>query len=244
MTPGRTSDARQRTGPARTSPDVVVVGDGDLAALHTMRALGLRVVRAGGAREARSVLRATIRPAVVLIRPSARAGAQDLGRLRLARPDLRTILVTTDPDVARPAGIDEALRHDVPDDELVGRVVIHLAHARAAAPRRLQVADDTVLDLDARALRRRGRLIRLRPVESRLLEELARSPGRPLSRDWLMERAWPSPPPAGSRTIDVHVRWLRQKLEADPRRPVHLLTIRGVGYQLEPDPEPDGQPAA
>jgi DNA-binding response OmpR family regulator len=102
------------------------------------------------------------------------------------------------------------------------------------------VADDTVLDLDARALRRRGRLIHLRPLESRLLEELARSPGRPLSRDLLIERAWPTVPPAGSRTVDVHVRWLRQKLEPDPRRPVHLLTVRGLGYRLEPDPESEG----
>jgi DNA-binding response OmpR family regulator len=50
-----------------------------------------------------------------------------------------------------------------------------------------------------------------------------------------MERAWPSLPRHGSRTVDVHVRWLRQKLEPDPRRPIHLLTVRGLGYRLEPD---------
>jgi two-component system, OmpR family, response regulator RegX3 len=77
--------------------------------------------------------------------------------------------------------------------------------------------------------------------------ELAQAPGRPLSRAWLIERAWRSTPPPGSRTIDVHVRWLREKVEPDPDHPVHLLTVRGVGYQLEPDsadaPEHPAAPA-
>jgi DNA-binding response OmpR family regulator len=42
--------------------------------------------------------------------------------------------------------------------------------------------------------------------------------------------------------VDVHVRWLRQKLEPDPRRPIHLLTVRGLGYRLEPDPDPGADP--
>jgi DNA-binding response OmpR family regulator len=175
---------------------------------------------------------------------SALAVLPVLARARAERPDLRVIALTTDAGRTAIAGIDELLSAGVQPDELVGRVVVHLAHARAAAPRRLPVAEDTVLDLDARALRRRGRLIHLRPVESRLLEELARSPGRPLSRDWLMERAWSSPPPTGSRTVDVHVRWLRQKLEPDPRRPIHLLTVRGLGYRLEPDPDGAADPGA
>jgi DNA-binding winged helix-turn-helix (wHTH) protein len=216
--------------------DVVVVGVGDAPALDAVRALGLRISRPRDGRALRLLLDGLRQPAVVVARQSGPAQLSELARIRRARADLRTLLLTPHPRLPLPDGIDELIDVNLPDDEIVGRIVIHLAHARSAAPRRLPVADDTVLDLDARALRRRGRLIHLRPLESRLLEELARSPGRPLSRDWLMERASSSAPGPNSRTVDVHVRWLRQKLEPDPRRPVHLLTIRGLGYQLEPDP--------
>jgi DNA-binding winged helix-turn-helix (wHTH) protein len=228
-------------GPHRSFPrdpavvvDVLVVGT-EAPALEAARALGLRVGRSPDGPSTWSILSGLRQPAVVVMGAAETALVPPIAGLRAERPQLRVILLADDQTLPCPAGIDEQLDRAMPDDELVGRVVIHLAHARAAAPRRLPVADDTVLDLDARALRRRGRLIHLRPLESRLLEELARSPGRPLSRDLLMERAWPSVPPHGSRTVDVHVRWLRQKLEPDPRRPVHLLTVRGLGYRLEPE---------
>lgn len=218
--------------------DVVVVGAGRIPALAAMRTLGLRVSDPIRAIAAGSFVASLHLPAIVVIEPSARGVVPVLARLRHERPALRTILLSDDPAAACPDDIDEQLSADAPDDVIMGRLVVHLAHARASAPRRLLVADDTILDLDVRALRRRGRLIHLRPLECRLLEELARSPGRPLTREWLVDRAWTTPPPRGSRTVDVHVRWLRQKLEPDPRRPIHLLTVRGLGYRL--DPEPDG----
>jgi hypothetical protein len=214
--------------------DVLVIGL-EAPGLEAARALGLRVGRSPDGRSAWTILNGLRQPAVAVIGTSASALAPSVAALRAERPQLRAILLAQDPSVPGPAGIEEQVCTALPEDELVGRVVIHLAHARASAPRRLPVAYDTVLDLDARALRRRGRLIHLRPLESRLLEELARSPGRPLSRDLLMQRAWSSAPAHGSRTVDVHVRWLRQKLEPDPRHPVHLLTVRGLGYRLEPD---------
>jgi DNA-binding winged helix-turn-helix (wHTH) protein len=215
--------------------DVVVVSDGHAPTLTALRALGLRISHIRDARAIRQLLDELRQPAVIVVYPSARVVVDEIARVQAERPELRAVLLSREPGSPCPAGVDEILPADAPEDEVMGRVVVQLAHARSAAPRRLPVADDTVLDLDAGALRRRGRLIHLRPLESRLLEELARSPGRPLSRDWLMERAWSSVPAPGSRTVDVHVRWLRQKLEPDPRRPVHLLTVRGLGYQLEPD---------
>jgi DNA-binding winged helix-turn-helix (wHTH) protein len=233
MTAGRGSQ-RSTTRDPQLVVDVLVIGAG-APALDAARALGLRVGRSPDGHTARAVLEGLGQPVVAVFGTSEQALLPSLAGLRPQRPQLRTILLADDPTTPCPEGIDEQLDSALPDDELVGRILIHLAHARSAAPRRLPVANDTVLDLDARALRRRGRLIHLRPLESRLLEELARSPGRPLSRDLLMERAWPSVPAHGSRTVDVHVRWLRQKLEPDPRRPIHLLTVRGLGYRLEPD---------
>lgn len=215
--------------------DIVVVGDGSIPTMP-MRTLGLRITDPIRASAAGAFVAGLHQPAVVVVGPSARRILPVLARLRQDRPGLRILLLSKDPHAACPHGIDEQLAWDTPADVLMGRLVMQLAQARASSPRRLPVADDTVLDLDARALRRRGRLIRLRPLECRLLEELARSPGRPLTREWLVDRAWATPPPHGSRTVDVHVRWLRQKLEPDPSRPIHLLTVRGLGYRLDPEP--------
>lgn len=238
--PSRARTPRVATPRAATGPtaDVVLAGGPDTPALRAADALGLRVVRTSDPVTTLSLVACLAQPAVVLVWPPVGPIVDALARLRRERPALRLVVCHVRAE-RPPSDVDEVLPPGLPDDEVVGRIVIHLAHARASAPRRLPVADGTVLDVEARALRRRGRLIHLRPVESRLLEELARSPGRPLGRDWLMARAWPSPPPTGSRTVDVHVRWLRQKLEPDPHRPVHLLTVRGIGYQLEPDPPPD-----
>ncbi len=236
-------DPRRGPSPAAVAVvDVLVIG-AEAPALDAARALGLRVSRSPGGPSAPTILSALRHPSVVVIGAAQATLLPMIASLRRERPALRTILLASDPAIPCPEGIDELLDSARPEDELVGRVVIHLAHARSAAPRRLAVADDTVLDLDAGALRRQGRLIHLRPLEARLLEELARSAGRPLSRDLLIERAWRSAPPHGSRTVDVHVRWLRQKLEPDPRHPVHLLTVRGLGYRLEPEAGRDADDA-
>ena len=98
---------------------------------------------------------------------------------------------------------------------------------------------DVVLDLERLQARRDGRPIDLTPTEFRLLRYLARHPGRPFSRGQLIEAVWGYESDVGSeRTVDVHVRHLRQKLEPDPAEPRHLLTVRGIGYKLEPQGEP------
>ena len=180
---------------------------------------------------------------VMVVLPSGGvASIHAVALLRRERPAIRAVLVdpAVDPThrlAALKAGFDEALPQELDVPEVVARVTIQLDRARATAPTRLPVGAGVELDLASRALRRGGRFVRLRPLELRL-KELARAPGRPMSRALLIERAWGSAPPAGSRTIDVHIRWLREKVERDPDRPVHLLTVRGVGYQLEPlDPE-------
>ena len=120
------------------------------------------------------------------------------------------------------------------DAEIAGRLGLLAERLRADRVTSLPVAEGMELDLLGRTLRRNGRAVHLRPLEFRLLEELARQAGRPVSRAWLFQRIWGSRLADGSRTVDVHVRWLREKVERYPDQPVHLLTIRGVGYQLEP----------
>lgn len=88
------------------------------------------------------------------------------------------------------------------------------------------------LDLRGRTVRRDGREVALKPKEFDLLFFLAKNAGQVFTREQILERVWGYEFFGGSRTVDVHVRWLREKLEQDPARPRHLLTVRGVGYKF------------
>ena len=87
---------------------------------------------------------------------------------------------------------------------------------------------------EAREVRRNGEVVRLRPKEFDLLECLMRHPRQVLTRDRILEQVWGYEFGGGTRTVDVHMRWLRQKLEAAPSKPQHLVTVRTVGYKFEP----------
>jgi two-component system, OmpR family, response regulator len=95
-------------------------------------------------------------------------------------------------------------------------------------------AGDLTIDLERHVVSRDDRDISLSPREFDLLAFLARSPRRAFSRDHLLEKVWGYDYSGDTRTVDVHVRWLRQKIETDPAHPELLLTVRGVGYKLEP----------
>ena len=89
-----------------------------------------------------------------------------------------------------------------------------------------------VIDVPRRHVEARGEPVQLTYVEFELLRALAASPGRVFSRRMLLEALWKSADYRDPRTIDVHVRHLREKLEAEPRTPEFILTVRGVGYRF------------
>jgi DNA-binding response OmpR family regulator len=86
------------------------------------------------------------------------------------------------------------------------------------------------IDPARREVRRFGEVLALKPKEYDLLLFFARNPRRVFSRDQLLERVWGYDFGGGSRTVDVHVHWLREKIENDPARPLYLRTSRGAGY--------------
>ncbi|UTI64552.1 response regulator transcription factor [Paraconexibacter antarcticus] len=88
------------------------------------------------------------------------------------------------------------------------------------------------IDLDKRSVRVRGDEVRTTFVEFEILTTLAQSPGRVFSRDMLLTRIWGDSAYRDPRTIDVHIRHLREKLERDPKDPEYLFTVRGVGYHF------------
>jgi two-component system phosphate regulon response regulator PhoB len=79
---------------------------------------------------------------------------------------------------------------------------------------------------------RDGEEVNLSPKEYRLLELFMLHPRRVWSREKLLEKVWGYDYFGDSKTVDVHIRWLREKLEADPSRPAHLITVRGFGYRF------------
>ena len=171
----------------------------------------------------------------------ADAGLRAMSALRAARTDAR-LLYVTHPEAERErlaaleAGVDEVVTRPISTSELAGRIRLLLRRARPVRRTRLPVGDGVELDLDRRQLLRGGEWIYLRPKEARLLELFARSPGRVLTRAHILERVWGPNHDGDPRTVDVHVRWLRSKVEPDPHHPVWLLTVRGVGYRLETVP--------
>ncbi len=120
--------------------------------------------------------------------------------------------------------------------ELLARVRAQLRRAasekNAAAATRLQ-SGDLLLDLIARRAMRGEAELKLTHREFDLLAELMRNQGAVLSRDLLLTRVWGYDYVGDSHTVDVHIRWLREKVEEDPSSPQRITTLRGVGYRFE-----------
>jgi DNA-binding response OmpR family regulator len=95
------------------------------------------------------------------------------------------------------------------------------------------VFGDLIIDLSRREMSYQNQLFHLKPKEFDLLVFLARNHGIVLSRDLILERVWGWDYDGGSRTVDVHVRWLREKVEKDPSSPERIVTVRGIGYRFE-----------
>ncbi len=95
------------------------------------------------------------------------------------------------------------------------------------------IFDDLIIDLSRREVSYKGNVFHLKPKEFDLLVFLARNRGIVMSRDLILERVWGWDYDGGSRTVDVHMRWLREKIEVDPANPTRLVTVRGTGYRFE-----------
>jgi len=94
-------------------------------------------------------------------------------------------------------------------------------------------AGDLHIDPTRREVTCHGEVVHLKPKEYDLLAFLVRNRGMALSRDLILERVWGWDYDGGTRTVDVHVRWLREKIEPDPAEPTRIITVRGVGYRFE-----------
>jgi DNA-binding response OmpR family regulator len=131
-------------------------------------------------------------------------------------------------------GADDVLTRPFQLVELCARVEACLRR-RTADPRRQESAvrfGEIEVDLDRARVARGGRPVQLSQREFQLLRCLVERAGTPVSRAELLDRAWGQEATPSPQTVDVHIAWLRRKLETDPRRPALIRTVHGVGYVL------------
>jgi len=169
---------------------------------------------------------------------------------RILRKEMTTpilMLTARDNEIDRVVGLevgaDDYLTKPFSMRELMARVKAQLRRARLmrdelgrleeAAPPSTLTFGNLAINLTRREVTLNGNPIPLKPKEYDLLEFFARHKGRMLSREFILERVWGWDYIGDSRTVDVHVRWLRQKIEEDASNPKRIITVRGGGYRFE-----------
>jgi len=160
----------------------------------------------------------------------------DLRRHRVQTPILMLTArgLTADKIVGLKFGADDYLTKPFDVLELLARIEALLRRTSAAGRDAADSFEFDSIRVDFRGVdvTRDGAPVHLSALEFRLLKYLIEHRGTVVSRDELMKNVWNNAGVAFSRTVDLHVAWLRQKLERDPARPRHFLTVRGMGYKF------------
>ena len=231
-----------------TSRHKVLVVEDDRNLLEALRynlvAEGYDVLVAGDGEQGLQLARESRPDLIVLDLMLPGMGGVDICRtLRHEGSTAAIIMLTarvteTDRVVGLEVGADDYVSKPFSVRELLARVSAQLRRTemiRAERPGPLSEvikANGIEIDLAARTVKLDGADLSLRPREFALLAFIAARPGRVFSRDQLLEQVWGYDYIGNSRTVDVHVRWLRMKIESDPSRPRILQTVRGVGYRF------------
>ena len=173
---------------------------------------------------------------------------------REIRKDMNTpvlMLTARDDEIDRVVGLevgaDDYLTKPFSMRELLARVKALLRRVRLireelatvapaaepTAPQQVLAFGSLILDLSRHEIRLEDQPLALKPKEYELLVYFAQHRGIVLSRDHILENVWGWDYTGDSRTVDVHIRWLREKIELDPSIPTRLVTVRGAGYRFE-----------
>jgi DNA-binding response OmpR family regulator len=225
------------------SGETILVVDDEAKIVKTVRAYlesaGFRVVSADDGQMALTVFRHE-RPALVVLDLGLPAiDGLDVARTLRRESDVPIIMLTARVDeadklIGLELGADDYVTKPFSPRELVARV---RAVLRRVGGEREQAtppitAGEVEIDLERRHVTVAGRMVDLTPTEFDLLVVLARNPGRVFTRLELLDRVQGYAFEGYERTVDAHVKNLRQKIEADPKQPRYLLTVYGVGYRF------------
>lgn len=203
---------------------------------------GFRVQVARDGVEALDLFDATKPDLVLLDVMLPRISGIDVCRELRKRSRVPIIMVTAkgseiDTVVGLEVGADDYVTKPYRIRELVARmraVMRRTEHREDDLSRDAMVAGDVALDPEKHEVRIRGELTALPLKEFELLHVLLANAGRVMTRDQLIDRVWGSDYVGDTKTLDVHVKRLRAKVETDPSAPQRIVTIRGLGYKFEP----------
>jgi DNA-binding response OmpR family regulator len=225
-----------------TEPIRILIVEDDETLRQTLalnlRAEGWEVLEAGDGEAGLRLARAEAPTLVVLDVMLPRLDGLTVCRLLRRESRIPILLLTArgtevDKIIGLETGADDYIVKPFSLGEFLARVRAALRREAAAAPADSLASGDLRLDLAARRATRGGQPVNLAPREFDLLALLLRHRGAVLSRDLLLARVWGDEYAGDARTVDVHVHWLRQKIEEDPSHPQRLQTVRGVGYRFE-----------
>jgi two-component system, OmpR family, response regulator RegX3 len=201
---------------------------------------GYRVIIASDGRAAVERFRSE-RPALVILDLMIpELSGLDVCRLIRQESDVPIIIVTAKDSEAEKVtglelGADDYVTKPFSVRELVSRVRAHLRRSNMRSESMTQAllhAGPVEMDVDRHEVRIAGDVVAFPPKEFELLEAFLRRRGRLLTREFLIEEVWGHDYFGDTKTLDVHVKRIRQKIEADPHEPNLLLTVRGLGYKL------------
>lgn len=163
----------------------------------------------------------------------------DLCRIIRSESSVPIIMLTAkDTEADKVAGLevgaDDYVTKPFSMRELVSRVRAQLRRTRMlpTEPERVLVGGAIEVDSGRHEVRAAGRSVQLTPKEFAILELLLERKGRLLTRDFLIDEVWGSDYVGDAKTLDVHIKRLREKLEDDPHKPTHIQTVRGLGYKF------------
>ncbi len=221
---------------------LVVEDEASLASTlsYNFRKNGFNVVTAADGYEGLQAARREQPDVVVLDLMLPKMDGLEVCRRLRAGSDVPILMLTAkgeelDRVVGLEMGADDYLTKPFSMRELIARVraLIRRSAGRPSAEDVSRISVGSLeLDIRGRTVMRDGVEVALKPKEFDLLFYLAKNAGQVFTREQLLEHVWGYEFFGGSRTVDVHVRWLREKLEKEPAQPRYLLTVRGVGYKF------------
>jgi DNA-binding response OmpR family regulator len=243
-------DVQERTGRFPKSGKVLVVEDEPAlqeTLAYNLARQGYRVETASDGQAALNAARSFQPELIVLDLMLPILDGFEVARILRQETSVPILMLTArDDEIDRVIGLelgaDDYLTKPFSMREFLARVKAQLRRVRlvreemeveASPPQELLSFANLSINLLRREVLLDGKPLALKPKEFELLLFLARHRGQVLSRDLIMKRVWGWDFSGGSRTVDVHIRWLREKIEEDAAKPSRIVTVRGAGYRFE-----------